>query len=137
MQTVANFIGEHGLSMVSMSIDARPDAAGCESDWDCSASHWRCIVSRSGGHDLTVYYSQGSAHRLPPELADVLDCMASDASSVDNAASFEDWSEDLGYGADSRKGERIYRACVAQGLDLRRLLGNVAYDALLYDCERL
>jgi hypothetical protein len=72
----------------------------------------------------------------PPTCADVLGNLASDASMADNAATYEDFASELGYDPDSRKGERIYQACRKIADDLRRFLGNVDYDFLLYKVER-
>lgn len=71
----------------------------------------------------------------PPDLASVLDCLASDSSSYDNARDFEDWCADFGMDTDSRKAERTYRVCGEQAKALRHLLGK-EYDALMA-CERL
>lgn len=79
---------------------------------------------------------KGQHAGVPPTCSDVLDCLASDASMVDNARHFEDFASDLGYDTDSRKAERIYHACMEQANKLRRFLGNVDYDFLLYKVER-
>lgn len=73
----------------------------------------------------------------PPTVAEVLDCLASDASSVDGAGSFEDWASDLGFDSDSRKAEDTYRATAKQANELRRLLGPVDYRVLLENVELL
>ncbi|HEX5016584.1 MAG TPA: hypothetical protein VFX15_03240 [Actinomycetes bacterium] len=73
----------------------------------------------------------------PPTAADVLDSLASDASAWENARNFEDFANDLGYDTDSRKAEKIYNACGEVAKSLRHFLGNAAYQALLYEVERL
>ena len=85
---------------------------------------------------MTVPFSQGAAHTMPPTAADVLDCMASDSAEVENADSFDDWAPEYGYDADSRKAERVYTACVKQADKLEALLGDEDYSALLWDIER-
>ena len=91
-----------------------------------------------GYHEpMTVYFSQGIAHKKPPTLAEVLDCLASDASGVDNAQSFGAWASEYGYDTDSRKAEKTYNICVQQAQELKALLGQDAYDQLLYETERL
>ena len=72
-----------------------------------------------------------------PKAADILDCLASDAASYDNARSFEDWASEFGYDEDSRKAERIFKACGKQAIKLKRFLGEPAYERLLWDTERL
>jgi len=107
-----------------------------DSDWDASASHY-VVTLRKAGRRLTVHWHQGSGISHDPRLDDVLDSLASDASGVENARDFEDWASDYGYDTDSRKAEDIYRAVVKQTAGLKRLLGDEAYKALLWETERL
>jgi hypothetical protein len=93
-------------------------------------THWKCTL-RTKGRRMTLYFSQGSAHTREPETADVLDCLASDARTLESSRSFEEWALDLGYDEDSRKAERTYRAVKKQSARLRKLLGESAYKALL------
>jgi len=72
-----------------------------------------------------------------PDAAHVLDCLASDASSYENAQSFEDWASEFGYDTDSRKAERIYRIVKRQAEQLKRTLGDEAYQELLWNTKRL
>lgn len=74
---------------------------------------------------------------IPPDLATVLDCLASDSSSYDNARDFDDWANDFGLDTDSRKAEATYRVCGEQAKRLRHLLGDEAYRELLERVERL
>ena len=78
----------------------------------------------------------GSAHKSPPTLADVLDCMAGESAGVENARDFADWCGEYGYDTDSRKVERTFKACQQQAADLKRLLGPAAYETLLWNVER-
>lgn len=64
-----------------------------------------------------------------PPLAEVLQCLLTDATALDYAT-FEQWAEDTGFEADSRRAEAIYRACLDIGLKLRRMLGDAAMDRL-------
>lgn len=80
---------------------------------------------------MGLYFSQGSAHTEAPTLADVLDCLASDASSYANAGSFEEWAGVLGYDPDSRSSLRIFNTVKRQAEQLKRLLGADAYEQLL------
>lgn len=73
---------------------------------------------------MTVPFFTGSAISKEPTAADVLSCLLSDASCHDNARSFEDFASDLGYDSDSRKAERIYKACGSISKRLHRLLGD-------------
>lgn len=183
-KTLTDFIVEHGITM-----DARPAAGNPNTEpdeWSKGASHWLCVLSRSG-QTMPVPFSQGAGHRRwnaddvrayrgtytkdeiaklspvlgsrglggapvsialrelreecsepsPPETASVLDCLASDAASYDNARDFEDWCADFGMDTDSRKAARTYRVCGEQAKALRHFLGNLAYQELLFNTERL
>ena len=133
--TLDQFITEQQLVMSVRPIKRNPHMQG-----EQMPRNFECTIEFEGRgyHEpLTVYFSQGSAHTKPPTLAGVLDCLASDASGVDNAQSFEDWASEYGYDTDSRKAEKIYNICVQQAQELKALLGQDAYDQLLYETERL
>lgn len=99
--------------------------------WVRSGFDWRT-------KPLELYFSQGSAHTEPPTLADVLDCLASDAAGYNQAGGqFEEWCSEYGYDSDSRKAEKTFRAVQQQARDLKALLGNDAYEELLFQTERL
>ena len=57
----------------------------------------------------------------PPTPADVLSSLLMDVSGLDEG--FEDWASSLGYDADSRKADGIYRACLETLPKLHALLG--------------
>lgn len=84
----------------------------------------------------TTYFSQGYGIDHDPRPEDVLDCLASDASGVDNARNFEDWASEYGYDTDSRKAEIVYRNCERESWKLVKFLGRDAYRDLL-EAERL
>lgn len=64
-----------------------------------------------------------------PELQDVLYSLVMDANALDYP-NFEQWASDYGYEEDSRSAEKIYRACLSTGLELRALIGNDALEKL-------
>lgn len=130
---ISEFIVAHGLTMTCHRIDQNPNMI----DPDPRMSHWACKIKTRLGKQLTVPFSMGAAHVGEPRLADVLDCMASDSCGVDNAASFEDWCGEYGYDTDSRKAERTFKICQRQSANLKRLLGDVGYQTLVYDVERV
>ena len=132
--TLDQFITEQQLVMSVRPIKRNPHMQ------EQMPRNFNCTIEFEGRgyHEpLTVYFSQGSAHKEPPTLAEVLDCLASDASGVDNAQSFEDWASEYGYDTDSRKAECTYRICEKQAQELKALLGRDAYNQLLYGTERL
>lgn len=71
----------------------------------------------------------------PPKLDDLLDCLASDASGMDEL--FTDWAENLGYSCDSIKALTTYQVCQRQSRALRIFLGHDLFHTLLNDVERL
>ena len=71
-----------------------------------------------------------------PELEDLLDCLASDASGIENSPDFEDWCGEYGYDTDSRKAEKIFKTVEHQARRLKQFLGDDLYEALLWNTER-
>lgn len=135
------FAQDHGIGMQVDRVKRRPDRDHRQTEderrWDAEASHYRVRLLRPGAKPFGLYYSMGSAHRVPPTLPDVLDNLASDCASIEDEDSFEAWADSLGYGPDSRRAERIYRVIEKQAEALRAFLGDGAYEALLYGTERL
>lgn len=85
-----------------------------------AAEHGKTGRVPSWGHSLL------NPKPLPaPLLRDVLCSLVLDAGVLDHAT-FESWAEEYGYDTDSRKGERIYRACLEHGLKLRAMIGEKA-----------
>lgn len=79
-------------------------------------------------------YLDAIAKSYQPDVESVLYCLAADAQTVHNARSFEEWANDLGYDADSRKAEKIYNACRDEAFELMRWLGGEHYQQLI-ECE--
>lgn len=133
MQTVGQFIEHCGLTMTATPADTNPNMA---SDRDhAEMDHWRCIMRFGQRARLTVPFSKGSGHHgTAPDLAEVLDCLASDSAGA--SSSFEDWCGEYGQEEDSRKAERTYRTCVKQAKALQRFLGESRFQKLLYCTER-
>lgn len=72
---------------------------------------------------MTVPFYTGMGSTNDPDAEMVLECLLSDAS-VEYNRSFEDWAGDLGYDTDSRKAEKIYKACLKIAKKLHALLGD-------------
>jgi len=89
----------------------------------------KSVDGRNFYNEMVKYYK--------PDPADILDCIASDASGTDQVGGFEDWCGEYGYDIDSRKAEAIYNEVNRQSRALRAMLGRKDYDQLLYDVERL
>ncbi len=118
--TLADFIKENHITMTCKPTDKNPNI-----DDDMNMNHWICIFRR-GRRRLTVPFSMGTALEREPTIDDVLDCLASDATTIENNSSFEEWCRELGSNPDSRKEERTYKACVAQSKKLKQFLGSAA-----------
>lgn len=130
-KTLAEFIAEHKLTMTVNATDHNP----CMDDDDHPMDHWRCRI-RQGRKSMSLTFSMGSGHNgKRPELDEVLSCLASDSSLVDQT--FENFCDEFGYEHDSRKHKRTYNACIKQGNQLLALLGKDAFDELVYHTERL
>jgi hypothetical protein len=127
---MTNFLQTVGISMTAERADTNPNMERQDMD------HWRCVL-RAGRSRMTVMFSQGYGHNgKAPDVASVLDCLASDAAGVDNSRDFEDWCSEYGYDIDSRKAERTFKTCERQALKLHKFLGDSAYRTLLWDTER-
>lgn len=109
-------------------IDSNPNMT----DMPAGSTHYK-VTLRRAGRRLTVPFSMGPAHCKEPTAIDVMSCLISDSAGVDGQG-FEDWARDLGYDADSRKAEKLYRACERQAAKLRQFLGE-DYHAFLYETE--
>jgi hypothetical protein len=72
------------------------------------------------GHEARRF---GYGGPIRPDPVDVVWSLASDARVLDYPT-YEVWADDTGYDPDSRKGERIYRECLANALKLRAALGD-------------
>lgn len=126
----------HSVHIACEEIDRNPfmeekPIDGVSTDMD----HWKVRLTRPR-RSMTILFSMGKGHNgAEPTAADVLDCLASDASSVDTN-SFEDWCADLGYDVDSRKAERTYRECKRQAEKLSHFLGGQLMTTLLYHVTR-
>lgn len=142
-QTIAQFIERHGLTMEAVRIPSRVGQDRSDSrEWDKTASHWVCTIRRGGNGtgkgpeagSFSTFYSMGSAHKGKPKLDSVLDSLALDSDCA--GESFESWCSDFGLDTDSRRAERMYRACGEIRRELIGFMGADGYRELL-DCERL
>jgi len=140
---VNEFARKHRVTMTATLVGSNPNM----DDMPAGSTHWSCELRRSldvrGAQGrrlkrtLTTYFSMGPAHCKEPTVYDLLDCLASDACTIENAPTFEEFARDLGYDEDSRKAERIYKVCQKQTEKLRQFLGEDAFALLVFDTERL
>ena len=132
MQSLNDFITQEHLSMSAKWVDDNPNMNS-----EQPMAHWLCHIAVKNGDEWPVYFSMGLGHQgNPPELADVLDCLASDAAGFENDQDFEEWANEYGYDTDSRKAETIYRAIDDQINGMKAFLGETAYETLLWETKR-
>ena len=134
MKTLQQIIEGLNIKYEARQVARRPDGV----TW--GATFYRIRI-RCGSHRMTTYWSQGGALTEAPSLADVLDCLASDAASLENAKDFAEFATESGYNngteAGLREAQRVYKAVCRTSAQLKRVLGESVYNALLWDCERL
>ena len=119
------FIKDNKIKAHCKSVSRNPNMP----DWK-DANHYHVTLS-SKGKKMSVFFSMGLGHKNKPTVADVLDCLASDAPYADE--SFEDFLSGFGYTDEDRK---TYNAIVRTNDRLRNFLGD-SFDALIYETERL
>jgi hypothetical protein len=99
--------------------------SGGFSQWGFDRVRWECengLETRSDEGDGGIFYGM-RWKRIMPDIAHVLACLLMDAEAIDYPT-FEEWANNMGYNADSRKAEAIYRECVEHGLKLRAGVGE-------------
>lgn len=80
--------------------------------------------------ELGESQKKGDKHkRILPDIVDVIHSLLLDSQAIDYQ-DFEQWAGDMGYDADSRKAETIYKQCVKIGLAMRACLGDELIDKL-------
>lgn len=131
MTTYQEFIAREKLTMTASRVKANPNM-----DAD-NMHHWLCLIAVRGetreNYMWPVYFSMGFGLKGAPELAQVLECLASDAAGYENARDFEDWAETYGYDTDSRKAEQTYNTIWEQITAMQDYLGTDAYEDLLWE----
>ncbi len=70
----------------------------------------------------------GYLHPSKIDLADVMACLLSDASS--GKETFMDWCSSLGYDTDSRKALDTYLVCQSTLMELQKVFGSALFDEL-------
>ncbi len=135
------FIAKHGVTMSVEETGHNPNMIG-RADL---MTHWRCVLRSTNQprKSMLVIFSMGSGyHGKPPTAVNVLDCLASDAVGYENAKDFADWLSEYGFDlnlddeAQRRQYRRSYAATGKQVEGLQRILGDAAYDRLVWHTER-
>jgi hypothetical protein len=123
------FAEENHIKIRSERIGSRPDGL-----MDQNMNHWRVTLQR-GRQRMTLYYSMGYGLSGEPQVGDVLECLALDASMIDSSRGFEDWCRDLGFNEDSRKVWKMYKVTEKDRDKLYYFLGEGLYDELLWNVQ--
>lgn len=120
--TFKEFAEKFGITISSEYADENP----VDTSW--RANHYKCVL-KCEKRQMTIFFSKGFGLSGEPTAEEILNCVAMDYSEED----FEDWCGEYGYDTDSRKAEKVYKACKKQTKDAKRLLGE-NFDTLL-ECE--
>ena len=124
---VKEFLQDYEVSCYVKRIYRRPDEDFI--GFGPNARHYEITLYYEDRH-YRLHYSQGCAHTADPTLEDVLECLVMDSAYIDRASSFEEWADEFGYDTDSRKAEKIYKACKDQYENLQYLFGEAFEDFL-------
>jgi hypothetical protein len=113
---------------VRLIIIEGPDYRIDDDGWEHNAYSVRLSC---GDESMLIPWRQGLGITDDPETTSVLEALLSDAATIENAQSFEDWAAELGYDTDNRKAESIYEAAARQTEELKSLLGK-DYDSAVF-----
>ncbi len=91
-----------------------------QDEWQQNANGYRCTL-RYKGRQYSLDFWQGVGISGDPTAESVLECLLSDASVSDG---FEEFCGEFGYDTDSRKAERLHKACLKIRDNMERLLGE-------------
>jgi len=137
MPSLADFIAEHGITSTWKHVAGpRPSK-----EWPVGTHHYSVTMRRAmtmedgGGGLMTVLYHMGAALTNPPTTEEVLETLAVDSSSYENAKDAEDWMSEYGE-TNVARGWRMYEAVEAQAQKLLEFLGEDLYKELLWETER-
>lgn len=134
-EALAAFAERLRLHMKLTRVPARPDTQPGDR-WDRDARHYVVTFERPGYARQAFGYSQGSGHRKPPLMVDVLDSLASDAASYLNARNADELAEELDMQKPS-EAERLWRDLADNVAKLTALLGRAELEQLAFRTERL
>ena len=103
-------------------------------DMGPGAHHYRVTLKAPGGRVLRTPFSTGIGWERDPTVADVLECLLSDAAGIENAEfNLGEWLAD--YSLDNNSGNHaMFNRVENQTRALRDFLGNY-YSAWLWETE--
>jgi len=141
--TLADFIAQHNVTAKAERRTHNPNMPHAAP----GMHHW-CVFLRRRTTEpegllglpvsvsMPVPFSQKFERVEEPTIEEVLGRLASNARTIENCPTFEQWCSELGMDNDSRRAERTYETCKRQAALLKEFLGKQAYEDLLFDTER-
>lgn len=130
--TLQEFIDATGLVLTSQPTDRNPHMEDSG-----RMDNYKVKLRAKELGTMRLYFSKGFGHQgQPPELDEVLECLASDAAGIENSGSFEGWCGEYGYDTDSRRAARTYNNTERQADRLKQFLGEDYYQQLLWEVQR-
>lgn len=95
MTTMREFVRDAGIKIDWEETSRNPNMISDEA-WSRGARHYKVVLSR-GGRRMTTYFSKGSALEYGVEAHEVVNALATDATSVLNSSGWKDWARDMGF----------------------------------------
>ena len=83
--------------------------------------------------NMTVRIPDGGAYvdvPQPPAIESVVSCIVMDSDGYENAIGYEEWAEEYGYDADSRKAYEIWEKCAEQYRNWKRFTRGLDVTAV-------
>ena len=113
-------LSDYNLEFEFRSIPFRNDDAG--KNFPIDFNHYAVTIKRTIEHFkyeyIKIYYSMGSLIKEKPDLVDVLSSLISDTNDLDT---FEDWCGCFGYDTDSIKANKMYKQCLEELKQLKKM----------------
>lgn len=94
--------------------------------WDDPGFKWHswCVELCFEDRYYLMSYFTWSGCKGRPKLLDILYCLHGDCAHVSGNTTFEEWCSEIGEDTDSRRAERVFRACVEQCRKLKIFFGD-------------
>jgi len=121
------YIARHGLKLEAEPASVRQDG----SDFPQGSQGWRCRIFNAEGECILLdFFANPESMNLPL----VLEALASDAATMINNRSFEDWCAELGFDAVDEGGEsrRIFALAERQHKQLEALFGSSGVETFAF-----
>lgn len=119
MRSLRHYVENHGITVEVLS---GPDWATDEEGWEHYKYEVKLINPRLGTEMVVPWMTGVAITEGPDERPEVvIDSLVCDGWGYQNVDGFEDWADEYGYDADSRKAEKVYQA-----------VGKIAQDFITF-----